>query len=199
MPKENGDKYGCEVCFTCGWYDINTSTCPVFNYKRTKTPEMGWMSCWEEKKGEMTIKEFVSKYISCKGCFQNCCSYIDDSAFIDPSENVDRSMIKEGENFLYSENGVCTYFDRKCSIYGQGVRPFLCRVYPLRIANNILYVDDWCVQGKKLLAAIERDSDLELLKDIASIREWMIDNVPPKLKDFWNSREEKLLGVRLGI
>lgn len=138
----------------------------------------------------MIIKEFVSKYIDCKICTRKCCNAIDGSAFIGTDENVPKDKIDEEINFFSSENEKCIYFKGSlCSIYGGGMRPFLCKVYPFRIVGNKLFIDEWCMYGKEIPAAI-KENDLDLIKDLRSLRGWMAGNVPQQLANFWESKHK---------
>lgn len=139
----------------------------------------------------MTIKEFVLRYIDCNKCDRKCCNAIDDSAFIGTDERVPRDNIDRENNFFISKDETCVYFEESlCSIYGNGIRPFLCRVYPFRVADGKLFIDDWCMYGKEIVAAINKN-DLELIKDLVSVRDWMSDNVPAQLAEFWEERRKK--------
>jgi Fe-S-cluster containining protein len=150
----------------------------------------------------MTVKEFVSKHIDCSRCTRNCCEGIDETAFIDANENVPRDKMNEENTFFSAKKERCVYFDESlCSIYGNGKRPFLCKVYPFRITGNKLFVDEWCLYGKEFAAAVE-ENDHDLIRDLRSVRDWLANNVPSQLADFWDSRynqRKRLLGTELDI
>jgi Fe-S-cluster containining protein len=166
-------------------------------YLREKLEEAEDLCC----DGFMTIKEFVSKHIDCSRCTRSCCNGIDETAFLGTDENVPRDNMNEENTFFSAENERCVYFDGKfCSIYGNGIRPFLCKVYPFRVAGGKLFVDDWCMYGKELAAAVA-ENDRELIRDLRSLRNWLADNVPSQLARFWDSRREdkSLEGTELSI
>jgi Fe-S-cluster containining protein len=149
----------------------------------------------------MTVKEFVSKHIDCKRCTRNCCRAIDETAFIDTNEDVPRDKMNEENTFFSAEKEKCTYFEEpSCSIYGNGKRPFLCKVYPFRVTRGKLFVDEWCMYGKEFAAAV-KENNRDLIRDLRSVRDWLVNNVPSQIARFWDSRYEdkSLQGTELSI
>ena len=167
--------------------------------RKATSNQLGSEKVGQKREIKMTIKEFVSKYIDCSRCTMKCCKVIDETAFIGTDENVPRDKMNKENTFFSAKNEKCTYFDGTfCSIYGDGLRPFLCKVYPFRIAGKKLFIDDWCLYGKEFTDAVNKN-DHDLIGDLRSVRDWMINNVPLKLASFWSSREERLLGTELDI